>query len=344
MKLTISRTFYYQDSIVLTLPDEFNSAQVSSINFATFVSTQNFNTLTLSSFPSTPVTLTSNSVLSFTLTGLSNPLSTVPIYLTVSIYRNNQLYQQSILTYSAVASSISSFSIYATSYFVHNSGSASLTIVSPLTIPSNSQITVTYPSSITATNTASANILSGSLSNNMVSNGTYITYNNQIIFSNIYNSDFAGTTVLSIGDFINPPTIQPSNYPIVIADSNGYTIMTSSYLFTASTKALVSNSVSASSLKVLDTGVTYTINIQSNYGFTSVSILIPSDISIGSYYSSTCAPNYFSSCILSGNNLTFVGSLTAGSYSLSWGYTTNPNSMQSTGSFMVYTYQQGWGV
>jgi len=178
----------------------------------------------------------------------------------------------------------------------------------------------------------------------MVANGSYQINNNQIIFSKIYTTNFAGTTILSIGNFLNPPTVQPSTYLISLADASGYTIMTGSYIFIASTKALLSNSVSASSLKVLDTGVTYTINIAANYGFTSVSILIPSDISIGSYYASTCAPNSFSSCSLSGNNLTFIGSLVAGNYALSWGYTTNPNSMQSTASFLVYTYLQGWGV
>jgi len=344
MKLTLSRTFYYQDSIVLTLPSQFSSAQVSSINFPTFVPTQNLNTLTLSSFPSSPNTIASNSVLSFTLSGLTNPLSIVPISLIVSIYRSNQLYQQSTLTYSAVAGLISSFSISASSNFVYNSGSASFTIKSNLTISLNSPITITYPSTISASNVATTNILSGSLDGTMVANGSYQINNNQIIFSKIYTTNFAGTTILSIGNFLNPPTVQPSTYLISLADASGYTIMTGSYIFIASTKALLSNSVSASSLKVLDTGVTYTINIAANYGFTSVSILIPSDISIGSYYASTCAPNSFSSCSLSGNNLTFIGSLVAGNYALSWGYTTNPNSMQSTASFLVYTYLQGWGV
>ena len=42
--------------------------------------------------------------------------------------------------------------------------------------------------------------------------------------------------------------------------------------------------------------------------------------------------------------MTFIGTLGSGSYQLSWGYNTNPNSLQPTSSFQVTTYYQGWPV
>lgn len=51
---------------------------------------------------------------------------------------------------------------------------------------------------------------------------------------------------------------------------------------TASAKPLISNSIAATSYKVLDTGVTYTISINTNFAFTAISIIVPSDISIAS--------------------------------------------------------------
>jgi len=142
----------------------------------------------------------------------------------------------------------------------------------------------------------------------------------------IFLTTTTGTISLGLPTFINPPTIQPTTYSLYISDSNNFIIMTGSYLFKAKTKTLIANTVSASSYTVLDTGVTYTISITTNFAFSSVSIIIPTDISIGSNYASTCAPNSFSSCSLSGSNMTFIGTSSAGSYDISWGYTTNPNS------------------
>lgn len=109
--------------------------------------------------------------------------------------------------------------------------------------------------------------------------------------------------------------------------------MSGSYSIVANTKALLSNAITASSYQVLQTGVTYTAAITTNFGFTSVSIIIPSDITIGSGFQATCAPASFSSCSLSGNNLTFTGTLSAGSYPLQWGYVSNPTSFKPTSSF-----------
>ena len=120
--------------------------------------------------------------------------------------------------------------------------------------------------------------------------------------------------------------------------------MSGSTVVTANTKSLLSNSVSASSYTVLSTGATYYLNLITNYAFTAISIIIPPEVTVGSSYSSTCAPSSFSSCSLIGRNLTFVGSLPAGSVQISWGYNTNPNSLEPTSSFQITTYYQGWSV
>ena len=167
---------------------------------------------------------------------------------------------------------------------------------------------------------------------------------NQIIIRNVFSTNFQGTVSIIIPTFTNPPTSQPSAYLLSVTDSANYGVFTSSFTFTANTKALLSSTVAASSYTVLRTGVTYTISISTNFAFTAISITLPTDITVGTGYSNTCAPNNFSSCLLSGQNLTFIGTLAAGSYQLSWGYNTNPNSLQPTSSFQVQTYHQGWPV
>jgi hypothetical protein len=54
LALSLSRNFYYQDSIQLILPNDFLNAQISSTTFSSFTKSSNINTITLSSFPSNP--------------------------------------------------------------------------------------------------------------------------------------------------------------------------------------------------------------------------------------------------------------------------------------------------
>lgn len=54
LKLTLSRNFYYQDTIELILPDEFLNCHITSTTFATFTTSANINSLTLTNFPSAP--------------------------------------------------------------------------------------------------------------------------------------------------------------------------------------------------------------------------------------------------------------------------------------------------
>lgn len=74
--------------------------------------------------------------------------------------------------------------------------------------------------------------------------------------------------------------MQPSTYVLMVQDQNNFLVMSGSYVFTANTKSLVSNSIIASSYRVLDSGVTYTARITTNFGFTSVSVILPNDISV----------------------------------------------------------------
>ena len=142
-----------------------------------------------------------------------------------------------------------------------------------------------------------------------------------------------GTVAIIIDKFSNPTTVQPSTYLLQIQDQNGYAVMYGSYSIVANTKALISNAITASSYQALQTGVTYTASITTNFDFTSIAITIPSDITVGTGFQATCAPSSFSSCSLSGSILTFTGTLAAGSYQLQWGYVSNPVSFKPTSSF-----------
>jgi hypothetical protein len=119
--------------------------------------------------------------------------------------------------------------------------------------------------------------------------------------------------------------------------------MTSTTTITVSLISLISNAISSSSY-VVDDISTYSVVMQTNYPFTAVSIILPSDVSVQNGYKATCLPNTFTSCDIIGNNMTFIGTLTSGTYNLSWGYNTNPNSFAITGGFSIFTYYRGWGV
>jgi hypothetical protein len=130
---------------------------------------------------------------------------------------------------------------------------------------------------------------------------------------------------------------------MVIQTSDPFSIMSSTTTITVSLISLISNSISSSSYKVDDIA-TYFVNVQTNYPFNSISIILPSDVSVESGYKATCLPNTFTSCDIVGNNMTFTGTLSSGSYTLSWGNNINPNSFAVTGTFSIFTYFRGWGV
>ena len=104
--------------------------------------------------------------------------------------------------------------------------------------------------------------------------------------------------------------------------------MTGSASITASVAGLSSVTVTASSYTVLASSVDYSLTLTSAYAFTSISIDLPPEITVASGFETTCTPNTFSSCSLSGSNLTYQGNLPAGTYTLGWGQVTNPASLK----------------
>lgn len=62
-------------------------------------------------------------------------------------------------------------------------------------------------------------------------------------------------------------------------------------------------------MKVMETSVIYSVSFTTNYGFKSVTITIPPEITITAGYETTCSPNTFTSCTLDGNKLTFTGAM-----------------------------------
>jgi CO dehydrogenase/acetyl-CoA synthase gamma subunit (corrinoid Fe-S protein) len=259
----------------MVLPGQFLGVSVSSVNFASMTRTPNLNTLTLSNFPSSPTTIASNNVITFVLSSITNPLSTQPLALNISFYRNSQIYQTSSASYTATSGTLSAFTIAPDSNFVHITGAATITLDSALTFPAGSILTLTFPSSVSATDSVAALVTSCSLNGTVKTGVTFEISSNQIIFRNIFVSSFKGTVVLKISSFTNPPTTQPSTYSLAAYDSSSYVVLTSSYVLTAATKALASNSVTANSLTVLATGVTITVSLTTNYPFTAVSIQVP---------------------------------------------------------------------
>ena len=266
---------------MLTLPTEFQGLTITSPSFATITRTPNLNNLTLSNFPSIPATITSNNIITFNLANINNPLSTAPITLSVSFYRSNQLYQVDSVTYSATTATLTAFSISPNSNFVQAVGQATINLDSTLFFPTGSTITLTYPVSVTAGTLAASAVTRASLNGTIVTGTTFEVGSNQITIRNIFGSNFQGTVVVIIPTFVNPPTTQPSTYSVAVNDQNGFGVMTSSFTMTANTKALLSNSVAASSLTVLASGVTYTLSITTNFDFSSIAIGVPTDITIG---------------------------------------------------------------
>jgi hypothetical protein len=99
----------------------------------------------------------------------------------------------------------------------------------------------------------------------------------------LFNSNFNGIVTIIIDSFQNPTTTQPAIYQLTVQlpiDGVYYGVMTGSSSISAITRALISNSISSSSYRVLDTGVVYTLKIKTNHRFSSASIIVPSDITI----------------------------------------------------------------
>lgn len=143
-------------------------------------------------------------------------------------------------------------------------------------VPSGSRIKVSYPASVIVSNSNSTSISSAFLNGISVSSSTFRVTSNTIYFENVFQSNFLnGTILINFAQFSNPLTIQPTIYLLTVETSDGFTIFTSSLTITATLKGLISNTLSSSSYKVLDTSV-LTINVGLNYAATAISVILPS--------------------------------------------------------------------
>ena len=118
--------------------------------------------------------------------------------LNVTFYRSSQLYQTQSISYTANAGSLTSLSIIPDSNFVLTVGQTTINLVSDLYFPSNSQISLTYPQSVTVGDLAAQSVMRCTLNSTVVSGVTYSVSNNQIKFFNVFSSNFAGSVSLII--------------------------------------------------------------------------------------------------------------------------------------------------
>lgn len=148
-------------------------------------------------------------------------------------------------------------------------------INSDLMIPSGSRIKVSYPANVIVSDSTSAPLTSSYLNGISVGSSTFRVSSNTIYFENVFQSNFTnGLILIDFSQFSNPLTVQPTTYLLTVETSDGHIIFTGSLSITATLKSLKSNSLSASSYKVLDTSV-LTITAELNYAATAISIILP---------------------------------------------------------------------
>lgn len=203
-----------------------------------------------------------------------------PQSITVNFLRNLGSYQKSSVSYAATQAQVGSFVISSDSTAVNAQGPATIEITTTLTIPSGSYLEIIYHSSIVVSNSGSTAVTSASIEGILVSGVTYSVSSNTITILNLFSSNGTGSISITLPNFVNPPTLRPITYSMNIKSGTNYMIAASSYTFTASLQALVSNSISASSYTVMQSSVTYTMTFTSNYGFKAISFLIPADVSV----------------------------------------------------------------
>jgi hypothetical protein len=125
VSLSIAKPFAFLDTIVFSVPDNLLNGVISSNGFSTFSQSRDTSSssITLSNFPSTSSRST-GSQMNFTFNSITNPISVKPITLIVSFYRLGSLYQQSTISYNAIAGTATSFKILPATSFVNARGSA----------------------------------------------------------------------------------------------------------------------------------------------------------------------------------------------------------------------------
>ena len=97
-----------------------------------------------------------------------------------------------------------------------------------LFIPSNSYIQLTYSSTIDASDLSQTSVSSASLGGFKVTGVQYSITDNLVTITELYQSQHdSGAMAVSLGQFTNPPTVQPTIYYLSIYSSTGYLILSS---------------------------------------------------------------------------------------------------------------------
>ena len=97
-----------------------------------------------------------------------------------------------------------------------------------LFIPPDSYIELTYSSTIDASDLSQTAVSSASLGGFKVTGVQYSITDNLLTITELYATQFdSGTMIVSLGQFTNPPTVQPTIYYLSIYSSTGYLILSS---------------------------------------------------------------------------------------------------------------------
>lgn len=84
-------------------------------------------------------------------------------------------------------------------------------------IPTGSKLKISYPATVSVTDSSSLNTNSALLNGISVSGSTFVTFSNTIILTNVFQTNFTnGTILIDFPQFQNPPTIQSSVYLLTV--------------------------------------------------------------------------------------------------------------------------------
>lgn len=103
-----------------------------------------------------------------------------------------------------------------------------------LSIGVGSYMELTYHSTVNADDIAATSVESASLGGVKKTGVTYSVTDNVLLIESLFDVVFSsGDMIVSVGQFANPPTVQPTSYSLTIYSSSGYSILSSSYTYTA---------------------------------------------------------------------------------------------------------------
>lgn len=255
--------------------------------------------------------------------------------------RQGEQYQSSSTTYTATIGTFTSFGLTSDSTVVNHVGESLATVVSQFRVSTGSYVEIVYNSAVNAQDMPQSAISYAALNGLRVNNVTYGVSSSVITVANVFQNTFtSGNIEVRIPQLTNPPTARPTPYTLTIKTSTGFAIATAVFTFTADLQVFkTAATLTASSYKVMDTGIIYTFSFETFYAYRSISILVPPEVSTNTGFETTCTPNTYTSCFIQSvngsayKNITFMGTTAAGVQTISWGSNTNPNSFKPTSSF-----------